>query len=119
MEDSLGWSMHTHRNGGYGSANAPLLLETELLFRVMDRPPPKIARRFTTRTVVQLSLYGPWLGSLTDVRGNGMRRSTSEKGFSNYEKKFAPPARQLSGPGFLYDGQRPVSFRIRGSSKVG
>ena len=66
--------------GEYGSAKAPLL-KTELLFRVMDRLPPKIARRFTMRTVVQLSLYGPWLGSSTDVRGNGMRRSTSEKGF--------------------------------------
>lgn len=63
--------------GEYGSAKAPLL-KTELLFRVMDRLPPKIARRFTMRTVVQLSLYGPWLGSSTDVGGNGMRRSTSE-----------------------------------------
>ena len=104
--------------GEYGSAKAPLL-KTELLFRVMDRLPAKIARRFTMRTVVQLSLYGPWLGSSTDVRGNRMRRSTSEKGFSDYEKKFAPPARQLTGAVQHNDCPRSGSIRVRLSRKVG
>ena len=63
----------------------------------MDRPPPKIARRFTASAETVGSMSCADICWIKAVFSNGMRQRTREKGFSDHENVFAPGLGMLFG----------------------